>query len=163
MTGFAILLRYWWAAVIAGLVLIVGAQQVRVSNAKSEMAALRTIYAQAALKAEQEARAKETTREQEKQEIIDAANQQAEDAIAAVSAADAAATSLRQQLAKYSAAIRANTSAGKGSPNKSGADAFDLLSRVLAGMDDSASEVSLYADRLRIAGAACEKQYDSLK
>ena len=155
--------KFWVAIAFAALVAIIGLQQVRVSNAKSELSALRTSYAQAALKAEQEARAKETAREQEKQDIIDSANKQAEDAIAAVSAADSAAASLRQQLARYSAAIRKNPSTGKGSTSNPSADAFDLFSRLLAGMDDAAGEVSLYADRLRIAGVACEKQYDSLK
>lgn len=155
-------IRTWLAIACAALVAMVGVQQMRVSNAKAETAQLKSQYAQAALKAEQEARAKETAREQEKQDIIDSANKQTEDAIAAISAADAAAASLRQQLAKYSAAIRKNPSAGKGVASNSSSEALDMFSQLFARTDDAAGEVSLYADRLRIAGVACEKQYDSL-
>lgn len=163
MTGLALVLRFWQYAVMAVLVLLLTGQQVRVSAAKSELSAMRTSYAQAALKAEKEARAKEATREEEKQAIIDSANKQAEEAIAAVSAADSAASGLRSQLAKYTAAARSNTGAGKGSKSNPSAEALDLFGQLLARTDDAAGAVSLYADRLRIAGIACERQYDSLR
>lgn len=44
-----------------------------------------------------------------------------------------------------------------------GQDSLDLLVDVLARADAAAGEVGEYADRLRVAGAACERAYDALK
>lgn len=163
-------IRAWLAIACAALVLMVAGQQVRVSHAKAataavvaELATTRAQYAQAAQKAEADARAEESRREAEKQEVVDAARKQSEDAIAAVSRADAAADGLRSQLAKYSAAIRSatNPGAGKGSP-PAGA-ALDLLIGVLQRSDEATGELARFADAAHIAGSACERQYDALK
>jgi ABC-type Na+ efflux pump permease subunit len=167
---FALLdIRAWLAIACAALVLLCAGQQVRVSHAKAataeartELANLKTTYAQAAQKAEADARAEETRREAEKQEIVDAARKQSEDAIAAVSRADAAADGLRGQLAKYSAAIRAATNPGAGKGGPPAAASLDLLVGVLQRSDEATGELARFADDSRIAGLACERSYDAL-
>ena len=66
--------------------------------------------------------------------------------------ASTAAISLRESLSRYQAARPARCGEGVQS-----ADAPDLLSGLLIGLESSGREVSEYADRLKAAGALCEK------
>jgi len=66
--------------------------------------------------------------------------------------ASTAAISLRESLRRYQAARPARCGEGVES-----ADAPDLLSGLLIGLESSGREVSEYADRLKAAGALCEK------
>lgn len=66
--------------------------------------------------------------------------------------ATTAAISLRESLRRYQAARPARCSEGVQST-----DAPDLLSGLLIGLESSGREVSEYADRLKAAGALCEK------
>lgn len=66
--------------------------------------------------------------------------------------ASTAASGLRESLMRYQAARPARCGEGVQS-----ADAPDLLSGLLIGLEQSGREVSEYADRLKVAGAACEK------
>ncbi|WP_261524453.1 DUF2514 domain-containing protein [Burkholderia multivorans] len=77
------------------------------------------------------------------------------DAAAAASAADG----LRKQVAtlieraRHPAATTGSAAAG---------DALDLLADVLGRVDERSGELAEYADRARIAGQQCERDYDSL-
>ncbi|MGJ7497178.1 DUF2514 family protein [Variovorax sp. RT4R15] len=165
--------KVWIALAFAGLLAIIGLQQVRVSNARASeaaarasLAADRATYAQAAQVAEQAARAEESRREAEKQEVINAARKQTQVAMAAARTADAAAVGLRDQLARYVAAIRGTTKDSgtpSGSPSKSDSDPIELLAKLYSESDSRAAEVGLFADRLRIAAQACERSYDRLQ
>ena len=66
--------------------------------------------------------------------------------------ATTAASGLRESLRRYQAARPARCGEGVES-----ADATDLLSGLLIGLESSGREVSEYADRLKAAGALCEK------
>ncbi|HYE70960.1 MAG TPA: DUF2514 family protein [Aquabacterium sp.] len=49
-----------------------------------------------------------------------------------------------------------------GSSIQPGADALDVLAHLFSRADDAAGELAEYADRLRIAGARCEADYNAL-
>lgn len=66
--------------------------------------------------------------------------------------ASTAAISLRESLRRYQAARPARCGEGVQS-----ADAPDLLSGLLVGLESSGREISEYADRLKVAGQLCEK------
>jgi len=66
--------------------------------------------------------------------------------------ASTAASGLRESLRRYQATRPARCGEGVQS-----ADAPDLLSGLLIGLEQSGREVSEYADRLKVAGALCEK------
>lgn len=167
------LLTQWKLVVIAALLALLGVQQVRISSARAELAKVRAEYAEerqkaaeATRKAEQDAREEEQRREQRKQEIIDEAEGRTELARAAAAGAERAAGGLRARLAAFTAAVRGATEDPhpvKRSESKQSADALDVLAGVLARVDDRAGELAVYADRLRIAGVACEAEYDSLR
>ncbi len=66
--------------------------------------------------------------------------------------ASTAASGLRESLRRYQATRPARCGEGVQST-----DAPDLLSGLLIGLEQSGREVSEYADRLKVAGALCEK------
>lgn len=66
--------------------------------------------------------------------------------------ATTAASGLRESLRRYT--TRAPARCGEGVQST---DAPDLLSGLLIGLESSGREVSEYADRLKAAGALCEK------
>jgi hypothetical protein len=164
-------LRVWMGIAIAALVALVGVQQARVSNAKAataavraELASDRATYAQAAQIAEQTARAEETRREAEKQEVINAARKQTEVAVAAARTADVAAVGLRRQLAAYVAAVRGATSNPGPAGGSPPADtALDLFADLLQRSDSATGELARFADASRVAGLACERFVDRLQ
>ncbi|MCA8291686.1 DUF2514 family protein [Burkholderia vietnamiensis] len=87
------------------------------------------------------------------------ANQQRTAALADAFAARAAAGSLQQRVDQLVAAAR-YPAATPGSPTAG--DALDLLADVLGRADQRAGELAEYADRARIAGQQCERDYDAL-
>jgi len=160
-----------YCIVIAALAFLMLGQRVQVSNAKAataraqtELADTKTKAAQAAQKAEEDARTEETRRQAEKQEVIDHARQETAAAQAAAHDADAAAASLRSRLATYVTAVRkatSNPSAASGSETTS--DPLGVLADVLSRADQRAGVLAAYADSARIAGQACERSYDGLQ
>ena len=66
--------------------------------------------------------------------------------------ATTAASGLRESLRRHQAARHARCGEGVQS-----ADAPDLLSGLLIGLEQSGREISEYADRLKVAGKLCEK------
>lgn len=167
------LLAQWKFVVMAALLAVIGIQQVRIDRAHAEYAFLqaqiaeeRAKAAEAARLAEQEAREEEQRREQRRQEIIDEAEGRTELAKAAASDAERAAASLRERLAAFTAAVRGATKdsqPAKRGEGKQGADALDVLADLFSRADDRAGELAIYADRLRIAGLACEQAFDGLR
>ncbi|MBR8074349.1 DUF2514 family protein [Burkholderia cenocepacia] len=105
------------------------------------------------------ARAEEQRRTAAQSEIANDANQQRTAALADAFAARAAAGSLQQRVDQLVAAARHPT-ATAGSP--AAGDALDLLADVLGRADQRAGELAEYADRARIAGQQCERDYDAL-
>ena len=112
----------------------------------------------------QAARAEEQRRTNAQAEIANEATKQAAAAAADAVAAGAAADSLRARVARLVAAARASghpaaAGAGTGQP---GGDPLDVLLDVLSRTDGAAGQLGDYADRLRVAGIACERSYDAL-
>ncbi|MEJ8821425.1 DUF2514 family protein [Variovorax humicola] len=133
-------------------------------DARTELANDRARYAQAAQVADQAARAEEFRREAQKQEIVDDARKQAAEAIAAVGRADAAAASLRGQLARYVAAVReASADPGPASGSPPAGDPIGVLADVFGRADSRAGELAKGLDAARIAGVACERYADGLQ
>lgn len=112
----------------------------------------------------QAARAEEQRRTNAQAEIANEATKQAAAAAADAVAAGAAADSLRARVARLVAAARASdhpAAAGTG-PGQSGGDPLDVLVDVLGRSDKTSGELAGYADRLRVAGLTCERDYDAL-
>ena len=113
-----------------------------------------------------DAQAKTRRIEQARVAAIDEVTKDADQKIAAVQAdADAAADSakrLRAELARLRRAA-SNSSAASSGQGQPGADPIGMLALVLGELDDRAGEVGRYADRLKVAGLACEKAYDLLR
>ncbi|MCW3641558.1 DUF2514 domain-containing protein, partial [Burkholderia cenocepacia] len=92
-------------------------------------------------------------------EIANDANQQRTAALADAFAARAAAGSLQQRVDQLAAAAR-HPAVAAGSP--AAGDALDMLADVLGRIDQRAGDLAEYADRARIAGQQCERDYDAL-
>ncbi|HHT8835096.1 TPA: DUF2514 family protein [Burkholderia cenocepacia] len=119
-----------------------------------------TVTAQKArLEAVEAARAEEQRRTAAQSENAKDANKQRVAALADAFAARAAAGSLQQRVDQLVAAAR-HPAAAAGSPAAS--DSLDLLADVLGRADQRAGELAEYADRARIAGQQCERDYDAL-
>ncbi|WP_175886043.1 DUF2514 family protein [Burkholderia sp. BCC0044] len=105
------------------------------------------------------ARAEEQRRTGAQSEITNNANQQRTTALADAFAARAAAGSLQQRVDQL-VAVACHPATAAGSP--AAGDALDLLANVLGRTDQRAGELAEYADRTRIAGQQCERDYDAL-
>ncbi len=161
-----------WKLILCGLLLaFIGVQELRIDHTATELAqeqkdrAFETAQrAELAQKAEATAREEEQRREAEKQGVIDEANKQTAVARADAASAAAASASLRIQLTKYAAAVRRATSDPSPAAGSSPApDPIDVLTDLLGRIDERQGVLAEYADRARIAGAACERFADGLR
>ncbi|MBN3744595.1 DUF2514 family protein [Burkholderia sp. Se-20373] len=148
--------RVWLAVIVAAVVGLAGgyfkghADGGRAAAAAAQKAQLDAVTA---------ARAEDQRRSAAQQEIANDANQQRTAALADAFAARAAAGSLQQRVDQLVAAAR-HPAASAGSP--AAGDALDLLADVLGRADQRAGDLAEYADRARIAGQQCERDYDAL-
>ncbi|WP_175878917.1 DUF2514 family protein [Burkholderia sp. BCC0097] len=153
------LLRLVWPYVLAVLLgFAAGVYGEHLISAR-EIAGMKADAAMAQAKAVDAARAEEQRRTAAQSEIAKDANQQRTAALADAFAARAAAGSLQQRVDQLIAAAR-HPAATSGSPATG--DALDLLADVLGRADQRAGELAEYADRARIAGQQCERDYDAL-
>ncbi|KVE27263.1 hypothetical protein WS67_12240 [Burkholderia singularis] len=129
------------------------ADGVRTTTAAAQKAQLDAVAA---------ARTEEQRRTAAQQEIAEDAAKQRDraraDAVAAASAS-AAADGLRKQVAVLVERGRHPTPTAGSAPT---GDALDLLADVLGRADTRAGELAEYADRARIAGEQCERDYAAL-
>ncbi len=146
-----------WLAFIVSLAITAGgcyfkghADGVRTAAVAAQKAQLAAVDA---------ARAEEERRTAAQQENADHAAKERDQARADAAAAASAADSLRKQVAvlveraRHPAVAAGSSAAG---------DALDLLADVLGRADQRAGELAEYADRARIAGQQCERNYDAL-
>ncbi|MDI9684323.1 DUF2514 family protein [Burkholderia cenocepacia] len=145
-----------WLAFIVSLAITAGgcyfkghADGVRSTAAAAQRA---QIVAVSAVRAEEQRRTAAQT------EIANDANQQRTAALADAFAARAAAGSLQQRVDQLVAARHPAVAAGSPATG----DALDLLADVLGRIDQRAGDLAEYADRARIAGQQCERDYDAL-
>ncbi|WP_175908357.1 DUF2514 family protein [Burkholderia sp. BCC1640] len=146
-----------WLALIAAVVIGSAAGYVKGHRDADQSAKVADQSKQIdALKAERDESNRRTAAQSE---IAKDANQQRTAALADAFAARAAAGSLQQRVDQLVAAAR-HPAATAGSPATG--DALDLLADVLGRADQRAGELAEYADRARIAGQQCERDYDAL-
>lgn len=165
----ALVMKNWRLLALGALLALLGLQEVRVNRAqtqtaraRAELAGDRATYALARATQEKAARAEETRRDVEKEKVIHDAQEQTAAAQAAARDAGRAAAGLRQQVASLIASRRSTPNPGAASGSAPADGSGDLLNLVFAGMGDVAGELAAEADRRGIAGAACQRAYESL-
>ncbi|WP_205191608.1 DUF2514 family protein [Burkholderia sp. LMG 13014] len=124
-----------------------------------EIADIRADAATAQTKAVEAARTEEHRRSAAQQEIAENASKDRDQARADAAAAASAADGLRKQVAVY--VERARNPAAPAGSTPAG-DPIGMLADVLGRADQRAGELAEYADRARIAGQQCERDYDTL-
>ncbi|MGU7780544.1 DUF2514 family protein [Burkholderia sp. PU8-34] len=148
--------RIWLVIIVAAVAGSAGgyfkgyADGVRVTTTAAQKAQLDAVMA---------ARTDEQRRTAAQSEIANDANQLRTAALGDAFAARAAAGSLQQRVDELVVAAR-HPAATAGSPATG--DALVLLADVLGRADDRAGELAEYADRARIAGQQCQRDYDAL-
>lgn len=119
--------------------------------------------AQATVASVQAVRAEEARRRAAVEEQRDTAKKQAQALEADMVAAAGTADRLRRELdALRRRGAACHATAADGSTGEPGADPIGLLIDVLEGVESAGREVAQYADRLKIAGLACEGAYSAL-
>lgn len=120
--------------------------------------------AQATQRAEAAERAEETRRQEKKDEIAESARMEARRVTVARAAADVAGRSLRDAAAALAARARETCASPVVGDGKQAAPGpADLLADVLGSLEEQGRGVAEEADRRRIAGLSCEREYDSLR
>jgi len=166
-----IALTTWIAAgAIAGAVALAGVQTVRLANertahatSKQEFADARTESARLTAQAETEQREKFERRIKGKDDAINQAQKLADGLRLAADRAKRADSKLRQSTAELVARAReACGRSGTGSASATADDPIGVLADVSGRIDERAGVLAEYADRARVAGQTCERQYDSL-
>lgn len=157
---------------LIGMAAIAGVQSWRLASEQRDHAETRAEHAQVhadwqreARRATEAARSEEQRRTAEVQKAANEADQARQAAESNAAGARAAAERLRGQLATLAARHRGATeqpAASVAGPGVQGADALDLLTGMLARHSAELVDVGEFADRLRIAGLACERSYDAL-
>jgi septal ring factor EnvC (AmiA/AmiB activator) len=122
----------------------------------------RIVQAEAHIAALDHARSEERRRVGQLQETVKRANDQATAARADARRAAAASDRLREHARELAARCSAARDPGATDRSPPAAAAGDLLAELLERVDAAAGELARHADQARIAGAACERAYDSL-
>lgn len=127
-------------------------------DAAKEAAEAKRLAEVAAAKAEGDRRVKAQT--ENANEALKQANQAAADAVAANAATAQLLARANRLVAAYRAAAHSPAvAAGSG---QSGGDPLDVLVDVLGRAANDAKQLAEYADKLKIAGLKCERDYDAL-
>lgn len=132
------------------------------AKARQELAEYRTTVAESGRLAERAQR----TEEQRRAAAVTKEATSAQARIASleddVRRLGAAAVGVRDAAAGAAGRARAHSCTAEPVTRQPGDDPIGLLADVLGRADQRAGELAEYADRLRIAGIACERSYDSL-
>lgn len=138
-------------------------KDVQIAQARQEKAQVLEQIAQATVASVQAARAEEARRTAAVEEQRDIAQKQAQALEVDVAAAADTAGRLRRELDTLRRrGSTCSATVADGSPGQSGTDPLGMLIDVLEGMESAGREVAEYADRMRIAGMACEGAYSAL-
>lgn len=158
-----------WCIFLVALFLAYGGGRLQQHHADAETyQAERTkealIAFQARNKAVDEARTEEQRRTTEQARIANEATKQTRIANSDAASARDAAARLRKRVNELIAASRAssNSTSATSSTSQPSSDPIALLANMQQRLDDAAGQFGEYADNLKVAGLACEQNYDSL-
>lgn len=148
---------YVAAAALAG----VAAWVVQGWRYDAKISRMTTQQAVAIADAQEKARKIEQASQAAMEEVAKNADEKIASATADADAARNSAGRLRTELARLR---RASEVAAASRPGKSesGIDTIGVLIDVLEGVERNGREVAEYADRLKVAGLACERSYDAV-
>ena len=136
----------------------------KLARSESQHAQVLEQLAQGTVAATQAARAEEARRTAAVEEQRDIAQQQAQALEVDVTTAASSANRLRREL---DALRRRGSACGAGAANggsrQPDTDTIGVLIDLLTGMESAGREVAEYADRLSIAGRACERAWNRLQ
>lgn len=156
------LLANWKLLGLAVLLALLGLQTVRVAELKHDAADQRAAAAEARMLADRAQR----TEEQRRAAAVAKESTDAQTRIASLEDdlrnATGAADSLRAAAAGAAVRARARACSTPASPGQHDSEPIGVLVDVLGRADQRAGELAELADRLRIAGLACERSYDAL-
>ncbi|MCS3467074.1 chromosome segregation ATPase [Pseudomonas sp. JUb42] len=164
MSAILKLVPIWaWAllALVIALAVVLGYQTLELAGVRAEYAEYKADIAEAAKKAEAEARETEQKRQRDIDQVrTDAANQKTvDDVLAARQRVDN--DSLRDQTSKL-LADRATLSARLASRGKTIGDLADLLAQLRTEADGYAGELASALTASRRAGFACQRSYEAV-
>jgi len=156
----------WW---VLALLVVAGGQQIRVGAGKVEAATARKALADYRLEvAERDRRAQANAREEEQRrkaaadEVEKDAREQLELAKAGAAAAESAAGSLRDEIARLRNGRSATCNTITAQQRQAGESAVVVLGGLLEEADRMAGDLAEALGRSRIAGLACERAYTAL-
>lgn len=155
-------LRIWLATALALALAWGGVERVRNSNARTALAQHHVTTEKARASAEARERQIEAKRTRDVQEVANAAQNEINALEGQLADARAAADSLRAAAASAARRTCSRPAAAAPSPGESDSDAIGVLADVLGRVDERTGVLAEHADRLRIAGLACERAYLSL-
>lgn len=158
------------AALVAGAVAFAGGWAIngwrldaRLSRAEERHAKVLEQLAHGAVAAAQAARAEEARRTAAVEEQRDIAQAKLDGLALELAAGAAVSDRMRRELdALRRRGGACSAAATDGGPGQQGTDTIGLLIDMLEGMESAGREVAEYADRVRIAGAACEGAWEGL-
>lgn len=154
--------RWLLLALLAAALVLVGVERTQVLKARADTAQLRADMATAQAAAEKRERAKEAQRAADVQEVATHAQSQIDSLAADLADSRGVADSLRAAVDSARRRACPSAPAAGAGPGQLGADPIGVLADVFTRADKRAGELAEYADRLRIAGAGCERAYDAL-
>lgn len=159
-----------WALVVSGLIASNLIGNARLSSERLAHQTTKTAHAEQVAAAEKSRADEEAKRRQTETELLNAQAEHAakiealqRDTARARTAAVAAADSLRSATAAAAERARAQCADSTASGLRETADPIGLLAIVLGRIDDRATELAEAADAARIAGRACEREYDAAR
>lgn len=158
-----------WAWVILALLLALGAQTMRVSNAQAETAKVGKDFAQYRETQERQARQALETQQRDAARTALKRQEAADAEFLARQAAEAEAARLRSshgQLQRYATDLATSLGDQSRDPAAAGscpaAERARILADVVGALDDFAERAATAADLARRAGQLCERSYNSL-
>lgn len=155
-------LANWKLIGMAVLLALLGLQTVRVAELQQAAAERRAVDAESQRLAERAQRIEEQRRTAAVAKEATSAQTQTAALDASLPAARAASDGVRDAATGAAGRARARACPAAASARQPGDDPIGLLVDVLGRADKRAGELAEYADRLRIAGIACERSYDAL-
>lgn len=156
------LLANWKLIGVAVLLSLLGLQTVRVAELQQAAAERKAVDAESQRLAERAQRSEEQRRTAAVAKEATSAQTQTTALDASLPAARAASDGVRDAATGAAGRARASACPAATSARQPGGDPIGLLVDVLGRADKRAGELAEYADRLRIAGIACERSYDAL-